>query len=150
MRRKSVTLLNLTAFSHATEDPEKVKKALLNLIPKELRGEVKVKETQVKGHHGNEIRIITVGFTKRKALSVLRNILCGLSKLDREILYSSLQERTGARPSKVYLRLDKQEAFLGRLRVMDGSDVIRVEVTVDGIVSVEELRDFLEEIGRGC
>ncbi|MEM4564720.1 MAG: RNA-binding domain-containing protein, partial [Desulfurococcaceae archaeon] len=58
MSKVELNSLKLRAFIYATESEEKVLKALLNLIPPELRDRVAVSRQLVKGHHGNPIVLV--------------------------------------------------------------------------------------------
>ena len=116
----------ISTIIHATEDPEKVAQAIRNLS----LGEIPVGSTvnRAKGHHGNEI--VTMVFTIRNAKNVesfLRNIWNGLSQLDRTEVHSSLASRID-NAGTLFLRIDKQEALKGRIRLQD-KDPIKIAIS---------------------
>ncbi len=146
----NVKLLRVSVFAHATEDLNKVRHALLNVIPPELRGSKAFDEEVVRGHHGNEIRILKLEFHGEVALKTLKHIMCSLTESDRRVLTLSVEERVGDVKSHLHLRLGKQEAYMGRLTIRDGSDVVKVSATVEGCRSLDDVRNFLEEFFKVC
>lgn len=117
---------DLETFAHATEDPEKVLKALSLLLPEVLEKQVN-KET-VLGHYHNEIIIYKVKITNKKGI---QNFLCLLSERidekDKKQLFDLFDKRLDD-SGILYLRFDKQEAFKGILKMSEGEDVIRVRI----------------------
>lgn len=145
-----VKLLRASVFTHATEDLSRVRQALLNIVPQELRGSISITEEVVKGHHGNEIKIYRFELHGDYALRVLKYIICSLSDGDRSVLLLSVGDRVGDVKSHLYLRLGKQESYMGRLTVRDGSDVVRVAVTVDGCRTLDDVKGFLNDLVKVC
>jgi len=138
----------ISTIIHATEDPEKVATAIRNLS----LGEMPVGSTvnRAKGHHGNEI--VTMVFTIRNAKNVegfLRNIWNGLSQLDRTEVHSSLTSRID-NAGTLFLRIDKQEALKGRIRLQD-TDPIKIAISFRTVSPkevgyVDNIQKSLEEI----
>ena len=89
--------------------------AVRNMLPVEL-GEIAVfKKTGLTGHHGNPITLIEVELADRQLLlGLLRKIGNGLTALDKETL--SREMSLHLEKGNLYLRFDKQQAFLGNLR----------------------------------
>ena len=116
----------ISTIIHATEDPGKVAQAIRSLS----LGEMPMGSTvnRAKGHHGNEI--VTMIFTIRNAKNVedfLRDIWSSLSELDRTEIYSSLTSRIDG-TGTLFLRIDKQEALMGRIRLQD-TDPIKIAIS---------------------
>ncbi len=107
-------------------------------------------EVVTQGHYGNEIGIITVTLKGRNAFKTLKYIICSMERVDRNILVATVSNRAGHRPSHLYFRVSKQEAYLGKVELMDGDDVIKVSVTVNGVRSVDQLKQFLEVLTGEC
>jgi len=93
------------------------------------------------GHYGDPISLIRLmlldGKTSEK---VVRSILERLSPSEREEVWGERSEK-GKHGGKLYLRLDKQAAFLGAVRLSD-KDPVKVQVNVRG--KLEALRRRLE------
>lgn len=114
--------LHLRAFAHETEDPAKVRAALDRAA---AGAEVAWTETPVEGSHKNRILILegdvkSAPAAKRFFETVRRDDPAGFRRLLDEV------------PQRVdenlnfYLRLDKQEAYLGRLVLAQEDDAITV------------------------
>jgi len=141
----------IKAFAHATEDVNKVKDAVKNILPNDIKNLINnLNITKVKGHYGNEISILDLTLSKRDSYSLFKNVLCNLEETERNILLASLSSRSDRKHSHLYLRLSKQDAYLGRLRLLDGSDVIKLIITFSGIKNIDDLKLFLEDIVRQC
>ncbi|GAB6147695.1 RNA-binding domain-containing protein [Stetteria hydrogenophila] len=127
-------------FVHATEDKDKVLKALLEILPAELRQEVRVAEERLSGHYGNPITKLTLRVEGDAALRVVEYLFSKLSPADRGLLASSIEDRVD-RHGTFYLRLSKQEAYQGRIYVYESDDVIRVSIHYSGRRS-RALKDY--------
>ena len=107
--------ITVRVFAHATEDREKVLAAVRNTLPKELAESAVFKQTSLTGHHGNLIMLFEAQFTDRQVLqAALEKIGSGLTALDRETLTSEIGLHL--ENGNLFLRFDKQQAFLGELR----------------------------------
>jgi hypothetical protein len=140
----------LSVFSHATEDLSKVKKAILSLVPSSLKDIVKFEELRTKGHYNNEIVVITVKFRKKQAQEILKHIICSLRDIDKKIMLATLDNRVDNRVSHFHLRLSKQDAYLGDIRLLDGDDIIKLSVTINGVIKLEDLRKYLNRLIEEC
>ncbi|MCG2880634.1 MAG: hypothetical protein L7G96_04855 [Vulcanisaeta sp.] len=124
-----VESVELSTHIHATESELKVVKALLNLIPPQLRSGVKIVTSDGKGHYGNDIKTIKVQLRGEDSLSVVKYIFSMIDQLDREIVLVSLSSRF--ENGKLYLRFNKQLAYNGVLRLDDGDDVIKAVIKLN-------------------
>src|SRR5713101_3824217 len=88
----SALLVRATAISHATESDEKVSKAILGLCPDGYPERIDV--SRVKGHYGNEIRVLRMRIKGRaKAERFLHALWVRLSDQDRKKLLDELLAR---------------------------------------------------------
>ena len=127
-------IIRVTArvYVHATEEKDRVMKALMNVFPRELWGDVEVREEKYEGHYGNPIIVLEAGISDpQKALQAFKNIVNRLDEADRRYLLASLEERVD-KNGTLYIRLSKQQAYLGSLRVFEADDVVRVAVAFQG------------------
>lgn len=127
MERFPIAYLEFKTLSHATENLEKVYRALENVATSQLLRENPLQRQRLKGHYGNPITLLTVK-TRSKPLirQALANIFSRLTSSDRVKLLEELEGRVDAEGS-FYLRLSKQEAYLGRLK-LEEADPIRVRI----------------------
>jgi RNA binding exosome subunit len=139
--------IKLRVSVHATEDEERVRKALLEAIPEELRSTIRINREEYTGHYGNPILVLTIEINNPKlAEEIFSYILKRLATTDRNLLLDSLEERVD-KNGTLYFRLSKQEAYEGRLTVYEADDVIKVNVGYEGRrrKALEEYRRKLED-----
>jgi len=133
--------LEVTTIVHATEDPEKVAEAIANLLGLEELDEIEV--TEARGHHGNPILYLKLTLKGKKAREAFHNLMKMLDDFEFEILKRELGARSEG--SKLYLRFDKQKAFMKEARLSSGSDVVRIVVVFKGKVDEEKLEEARKE-----
>ncbi len=119
--------LQVEAFAHATEDPEKVKRAIVNIIP-DLDGALQVEE--LRGHYDNPILLLRMMIEDQvrveKAVSLLRD---KVEPEQKKTLAQELEHHLDER-GWLYLRLDKQELYRGRIVFSDGDDVVKIRLSL--------------------
>lgn len=131
-----VRYIKATAYCHATEDCSKVSKALSVVA----QGDVVVEAFA--GYHGNTIVALRVEAEGCVATEIFSNILKLLDDLNFNILINSLE----IFKNRIYIRLNKQKAYMGVLELDPGDDVIHVEARMsrkalnDLIRALKELR----------
>jgi len=114
--RRSIAYIDVRAFAHATEDIEKVAKAVSNILPTGLADEVVLKKTDLKGHYGNPIVLLETRIEKSDLTEVVfRKLASGLSSLDKEFLNSEIEQHLTK--GNLFMRLDKQSAYLNEIRL---------------------------------
>jgi RNA-binding protein len=121
-----VGYVDLRVFAHATEDPERVLIAVRNLLPSESVDSVVFKRSVLSGHHGNPIVLFEARVKDRKLVQAVFAKLCsGLGLMDKEVLAGEILGHLER--GNLYLRLDKQSAFLGGVR-LGSVDPVHVRV----------------------
>jgi len=144
--------LEVRVYAHSTEDPERVVRAVLNVFPEDV-GEVRFRRRTVSGQYGDSITILRAELRGSKARAVLKHIVQSLGEEDFRRLLSEASSRVDE-SGNLYVRLDKQEAYLGRVRLMD-SDPIRLKFSIklnldeDPTSVAEKLLRELREGGGG-
>ena len=103
----------------------------------------------IKGFYGNPITRFEVRFTGDDAYKVVEHIAKSLSESDKRYLLNSLEMRYDSKANKVFIRLDKQGAYLKRFSVLEGDDTIRVVLSFSILRSIDGVRKALEEIFFG-
>jgi RNA binding exosome subunit len=125
-----VAKIEARAYSRATELPDRVESALLNLFPEDIQKEVVVRSSRAEGHSGYDIQVIRASLKKEKGCEfTLDHIFTGFDDRDRRRVKNSLLRRLDENCS-FFLRIDKQAAFLGKLTLADGPDVISVRIDI--------------------
>ena len=129
-----VSMLIARVYVHATEDPDKVMKALRNVV----EGRYVMKSTR--GHHGNVIHIVEVKLTECDAFETIRSIITRLDDVEFLLMLSGIEE------SRLYVKFDKQQAYRGVLKVSHGDDVVYVEVRGKTLAMRGDMRTFLTSL----
>lgn len=139
--------VEVSVFSHATEDEDKVEKAMRNLLPEENRDLWLTRKT-LKGYHGDPITIVTGKIrTKKGATGVLRRVVQEISSLDQQRLLDELEERLDE-GGNLHIRLDKQNACLGKVRLLE-TDPVKMKFRLrlpHGKDRAEYVRDIIDAI----
>ncbi len=114
--------VNIRVFAHATEDQERVLTAVRNILPEELWESAVLRTTGLAGHHGNPITLVEVVLAEReKLMAMLKKIGDNLTSLDKETLNAEMSLHL--EKGNLFLRFDKQQAFLGQLRFSSNDPV---------------------------
>jgi len=138
--------VEIATHCHATEDLEKVKHAILNLLPEDLRKRIDIKYQELRGYYGNPIIRLNITIRGREALDVAKYILSCLPPHDRRYLIYSIDQRYDKHSNKLYIRLNKQDSYLGTPTLYDGSDVIRVVFSFSIVRSEDEVKRLIESL----
>lgn len=114
--------LEVTYFVHATEDREKIEKAVARLLGQEPNPEAEALE----GHFGNQIVRARVHLTGEDAGSGFSRLVGSLPPAVLEQIVSELESHLDEH-SAFFVRLDKQSLVSGSVSLGD-SDPVRVKV----------------------
>jgi RNA-binding protein len=134
--------MHFRAFRHATEDEAKVVQAM-----KFASGAEEITREVTEGYHGNPIIILEV-FIKEKRRS--RDFFSRLEEEEIKEIIASLGKRMDE-DCNLYLRLDKQEAYLGNLKMTTSDDAIAVRAKVESYpkkleTAMKSVTEFLESL----
>ena len=116
--------VEVSAFAHATEDVDKVEKAMRSILPEESR-DISFKRMPLTGYHGDSIIVLTGKIRKKEATMVLRRAVQELSSLDQQRLLDESDDRLDG-GGNLYLRFDKQRAFMGKTGLQE-TDPVRMK-----------------------
>ncbi|MFN4133988.1 MAG: RNA-binding domain-containing protein [Candidatus Hadarchaeales archaeon] len=115
--------VKIETFCHATEDENKVMKAMHLILPEGTE----ITKSRGEGYHKNPIIVFSAETRERKVANAWFNDI--LKKLDERGLVTVVKKIEAMDSSNtIYLRFDKQEAFLGKLVLRDTDDVLRVRI----------------------
>jgi RNA-binding protein len=139
-----IAYIDIRVFAHATEDPAKVQTAVQNLLPEELVQTLVFERANCMGHHGNPIILFTAKLTDKKLLpKVAEKIGANLGSLDKEELSRDL--KLHVEKGNLYLRFDKQSAFLGELKFSQ-IDPIHLKIHFKN-KTAQQIEDFSKQTG---
>ncbi len=135
-------------FSHATEDIDKVKKAILALFPEEYHEKIKIEEEYVTGHWNNPIVILRVKIIGSLKDIFLKRFSHLLSNGDKDYLKRTLHLRLD-NAKNLYLRINKQAAYKGLIFLDERKDdVIKIKIPlVEKWSDKKRILEKLEKMG---
>ncbi len=111
-----IAYIDIRTSAHATEDTDKVQKAIQNTLPPDLIDTVAFQETNLTGHHGNPITLIQTRIKDKQATQkTFEKLSTSLSIMDKELLNNEIRQHL--EKGNLYLRLDKQNAYLNQLKL---------------------------------
>jgi len=142
--RRKVTSIEISLFAHATEDPEKVKRAFRNILPSDRVEEVTLRKKVLKGEYGNQIIYYRAKITKPEIIEAfLRKIGHNLPQQEKERLDFEFKRRL--EKGSLYLRLDKQEAYMGKYRLCNADPIhLRIRFKTS---KIDDVRRICKELG---
>ncbi len=111
------------AYCHATEEPERVERALRTLCP-----DGRIETATLEGHHGNPLALITLRLQGRDAIHGFWRRVKDAGAMPSVL--AALDERVDD-DAVLHLRFDKQEAHGGVLKLVRHDDVIAVRAKVE-------------------
>jgi len=147
--------IHLRTIAQATEDPEKVRSALKLLLPPPgqlaKKDSITVHETVTTGYHDNSIIVMEAELKQNKdcqyVVDLIREHLgpVGISQLAAE-----LPQRVDY-DCNLYIRFNKQEAYLGKLMTTIKSDSILVRIKIKAYPARPEkaIQVALSLLGKG-
>ena len=112
--------VSFRAFVAATEDEGRVREALGIFVPLD-----RISSLTAEGHFGNEIKILEASLRKKEGQAFFQILREQLSSDDQLRLRREIPERLEG-DSHFHLRLDKQAAYKGLLRLTDSRDALDV------------------------
>jgi len=122
-----VSRIELQTLVHSTEDPGKVRMALLNLILPSDRESISISSNQLLGYYKNPISLLKVRIKDERLLNrTVEYLSSRLSATDKKTIESKLHLMS-SKSGSLYLRFDKQMAYKGILK-LGRHDPIRVRI----------------------
>lgn len=120
-----------STIAHSTEDESKVKMAMLNLVPQQLRGSIPISSSPALGHHGNPISLIQITIDEKGTPGeIVEYMMKMLPVGDRLQMRDRILTFYDGK-SNVFFRINKQMAMIGSARLSNEDDVIRVRIGVN-------------------
>ena len=122
--------IEFKAFCQATEDPDKVVQAMVNLAGEDIE----LDREDAEGYYGNPIQIIEGKIDRNREMDA---VFDRLPDWMLESLLDSLGRRLDER-CNFYFRLDKQKAYDEEFELSEGSNTIRVRARVESYPAKRE------------
>lgn len=135
-------------FSYATEDLEKVKTAFLNILPEDIRENIKISISRTEGYFNDPIHIITAKLTHKKDVELfLKYIAQKMPYSTKTTLSKTIAQMIDER-GNLYLRFSKEDAYDGKLVLGDRNIIwCKIHFTGRGKNKINEIKNYLTGIG---
>ena len=139
-----VAYVDIRFCSHATEDVDKVVKAVQNILPNDHIEDITFKRSNLEGHYGNPITFFETRIKDKETVRALvENLSANLNSLDKEELGRTIIRCV--EKGSLYIRLDKQAALKGKIKLVT-SDPIRIRIRFKKS-KIEDVIEICREIG---
>jgi RNA binding exosome subunit len=139
-----VAYVDVRFCAHATEDLEKVVKAVQNIFPSDHIEDVTFNRSNLEGHYGNPITFFETRIKNKETVRALvENLSSNLSSLDKEELGRTINRCV--EKGSLYIRLDKQAALKGKIKLVT-SDPIHIRIRFKKS-KIEDVIQICREIG---
>lgn len=124
--RIPIAYIDIRYSVHATEDPNKVIKAVQHILPTRYVDHIIFKSDNLRGYYGNPISLFKTRIKKKEIIkSFIENLSSQLNELDKETLLREIDLHL--ENGSLYMRLDKQTAVQGELE-FNSIESIRVRI----------------------
>jgi len=139
------TSASFQVFSYVTEDIEKVKLALFNILPKELHEKIKLNISKTEGYFKDPIHIISTKLRGKEVDSFLRYVAERLPKRTKIVMNKTIAEQIDEH-GNLYLRFSKDDVFDNKIAFGD-RDVIwcKIHFSAKGDKK-KSILEYLKEI----
>ena len=119
---KVIDSIRLRCLSHATEDLDKVKKAM-----EFVTGQSEFEVAKATGYYGNKIIILSVNITRNREIRTFWKRMKDFGIVDEII--NELDQLIND-DGYLHLRFSKEEAYIGRLAIANGGDTIALRMKI--------------------
>ncbi len=116
--------ISYRAFVYGTENEEKVKKAVETLFPNSSP-----LEEYTEGYYKNPVLILHHKIEKKREIKDFIQTLKDLPSPDKDKIRSDLDRKMDDK-GNLFLRFDKQKAYLDELKVVEHGDSIHVKIKI--------------------
>ena len=127
-----ILYVEISLFVHATEDPEKCIKAISAIFPSIFEYDITFTKDSAEGHYDNPIIILKTIVRHPITEALIQNLSKKLESDDKKKLLTEIETHINDK-NVLYLRFDKQEAYLGNLKIGQ-SDPVHVKIKLQGQV----------------
>lgn len=126
-----MSYVNISFFVHATEDPEKVLKAVENCFPSMTLSEIQFARNSLSGHYKNPITFFETRIKDRDLIkAIITDLSIKIEQKDKELLLSERDKYVGEDGS-LYIRADKQSVYNNILRICSADPIhIKIRLSV--------------------
>ncbi len=143
-----IETIEARAYSRATEVVARVQQAVMTLFPDDVRARISHQTTKTEGHSQNPITVLSAVLKGSNDCDhTISYLLKRISSEEAKVILESLDQRLDE-TCTLFLRIDKQEAYLGRVRLAIGPDVINIQFHIRNYprCTADDVRHFIGDI----
>lgn len=142
--------ITFSTISYITEDLNLVFEALKHCFPENLRN-TKFTTQKIQSQFGDKLTIINNEFTGKEAKNTIIYLASLLDQKDKKFIGTMLSQKIDMDRRLLHLRLDKFLPLSDKIKLSEGSDVIKVEIKYQVFTSqqnnLENIRNSLLDVG---
>ena len=116
--------ISYRVFVYGTENEEKVKEAVETLFPNSHP-----QTDTTEGYFKNPVLILHDKITKKREIKEFVNLAKQMDDASKKRLCSGLENKMDEK-GNLFLRFDKQRAYLGDLKIIEHGDAIHVKIKI--------------------
>ena len=116
--------ISYRVFVYGTENEEKVREAIKTLFPNSLP-----QIETIEGYFKNPVLILHDKLTKKREIKEFVEILKQIDEPSKRRLLNELENKMDAK-GNLFLRFNKQRAYLGDLKIIEHGDAIHVKIKI--------------------
>ena len=116
--------ISYRVFVYGTENDEKVKEAIQTLFPNSHP-----QTDTTEGYFKNPVLILHDKITRKREIKEFVQILEQIDSSSKKQLLNQLENKMDER-GNLFLRFDKQRAYLGDLKIIEHGDAIHVKINI--------------------
>lgn len=125
--------ISYRAFVYGTENQEKVETAIKTLFPSSSP-----QSEPTEGYYKNSVLILSDKITRKRETRDFVKILNEMPDLDKKRISHQLENKIDDN-GNLFLRFDKQRAYLGDLKVVEHGDSIHVKIKMAAYPAKKEI-----------
>jgi len=139
-----IAYIDIRFFAHATEDLDKVVKAVQQILPSDYTDDIVFKRDNLRGHYGNPIILFETRIKKKEIIKAfVEKLSSHLNELDKKTLRREIDLHVER--GSLYVRLDKQAALQGEFKLCI-ADPIRIHLRFKK-TKIEDIVKASQEFG---
>lgn len=116
--------ISYRVFVYGTENEEKVRESIKTLFPNS-----NPQTNTIEGYFKNPVLILNDKLTKTREIKEFVKILKQIDKPSQKRLLNELENKMDEK-GNLFLRFDKQRAYLGNLKIIEHGDTIHVKIKI--------------------
>lgn len=144
-----IVRIEARAYSYESEILSRVITAVRNLFPADLQEDLKIQTQNTVGVSHTNITLVSASLRgKRHCMTAFEFLIHSLTDSERLHIVHTLSRRIDERCS-LFLRFDKQDAYLNKIRLATGNDVVSIRIHLqyfprcDTALAIQDLRKLV-------